>query len=193
MKKIFLFVLIILLIEKNTAQAQTQINQKVENFSALNLVDNKMINLNDYTKEQILVLIFTSANCPYSKFYQTRIEKLAEKYIQSPVKFVFILPETAQETQEEATKNAKNAKIPYLFDKGQVLTKRFSASKTPEVFVLQQVSAFFFIKYFGAIDDNAQSAEDVNNPYLSNAIQNLLDKKNIDIANQKPTGCIIKK
>ncbi|TAE46883.1 MAG: hypothetical protein EAZ06_06090 [Cytophagales bacterium] len=193
MKKIFLFVLIILLIEKNTAQAQTQINQKVENFTVLNLVDNKMINLNDYSKEQVLVLIFTSANCPYSKFYQTRIEKLAEKYIQSPVKFVFIVPETAQETQEEATKNAKNAKIPYLFDKGQVLTKRFSASKTPEVFVLQQVSAFFFIKYFGAIDDNAQSAEDVNNPYLSNAIQNLLDKKNVDISNQKPTGCIIKK
>jgi thiol-disulfide isomerase/thioredoxin len=193
MKNYLFLAFLMFLIVQNITFSQTQINQKVENFTLLNLNDGSNINLNDYAKEQILILVFTSINCPYSKFYQNRIEKLVEKYKNNPVKFLFVVPESSQESAEQVKSTLKNSKNIYLYDKGQNLTNKLGATKTPEVFVLQQNVGFFFIKYFGAIDDNPQSEQDVTNTYLVNAIENLLAKKNIELVNQKPTGCMIKK
>jgi thiol-disulfide isomerase/thioredoxin len=177
------------------AMAQTQINAKVEGFTLTNLLDNKPLSLNGLSETSLVVLVFTSAHCPYSKSYQTRLLKLAQKAEseKQAVKFIFINPETTQDTPEMMQENAKVYNLPYLLDKNQEVTAKLGAIKTPEVFVLEQSSGQFFLKYHGAIDDNPQVAEDVSQKYLEMAIQSLLNKQNLEITNSKPTGCMIKK
>jgi thiol-disulfide isomerase/thioredoxin len=177
------------------AIAQAQINDKVENFTLINLLDNKPLSLNGLSEASVVVLLFTSAHCPYSKSYQTRVIKLAQKAEseKQAVKFILINPETAQDTPEMMQENAKVYNLPYLLDKNQEVTAKLGAIKTPEVFVLEQSSGQFFLKYHGAIDDNPQVAEDVSQKYLEIAIQGLLNKQNLEITNSKPTGCMIKK
>ncbi len=169
----------------------TQVNQKVENFTLVNAQDEKNVSLNDYLSQSLVVLVITSASCPYSNSYKERIANLVKKYDKS-AKFLFINPESTQD-MPKMQEVAKTYNAPYLVDKSQTVSTLLQASKTPEVFVLQANVGSFFLKYHGAIDDNPQVAEDVTKKYLEDAIQNLLNKKNIDMNYYKPTGCMIKK
>jgi hypothetical protein len=66
------------------------------------------------------------------------------------------------------------------------------ATRTPEVFVLQPVQNQFKVIYRGAIDDNPQSASDVNHAYLKNTLLNLLNNNKIELNQTRPVGCLIK-
>ncbi len=168
---------------------------KVENFTLTNLLDNKPLTLNELGQVEVVVLIFTSAYCPYSKSYQTRVLKLAKKIEteQKSVKLLLINPENPQDTPEMMQENAKVYNLPYLLDKNQTVTAQLGAVKTPEAFVLQAENGQFFLKYHGAIDDNPQVAEEVSENYLEKTIYELLAKQNLGISYNKPTGCMIKK
>jgi thiol-disulfide isomerase/thioredoxin len=171
-----------------------QVNNKVENFTLLNLLDNSQTSLADFANYNCVVVIFVNNYCPYSKSYKTRIKSLIQKYgsNEASVKFLLINPEKEQDTEDDMKASAKEYGIPYLLDKGQVVTDKFQASKTPEAFVLQQNLGHFVIKYHGAIDDSPQLADDVKENYVGNAVEAVLQKKNPPITTQKPTGCMIK-
>jgi hypothetical protein len=82
--------------------------------------------------------------------------------------------------------------VPYLLDKDQVELKTFSARKTPECFVLQSTGLKFNVVYRGAIDDSPQSAADVREAYLREAIEKVLAGKPIEVFEQRPPGCSIR-
>lgn len=173
--------------------SQAQVNDKVSNFTLKNLVDNTDFSLNTYSDATCIVIIFVSDYCPYSKSYKGRIKDIVEKFsTNEKVKFLLINPENSRDKIEKLKTVAKASPIPYLFDKGQKVTKMFVATKTPEAFVLQKNLENFIIKYHGAIDDNPQMAEEVNKTYLRDAIGACLKKASLSIANHKPTGCTIK-
>jgi hypothetical protein len=46
--------------------------------------------------------------------------------------------------------------------------------------------------YTGAIDDNAKAAEEVEQPFLKNAIKNLVSSNEINPKTTKALGCTIK-
>lgn len=174
---------------------QAQINQKIEDFSLPNIKDGKNLSLSQFKENKIVVIVFMSAYCPYSKSYQMRLNKLVQKFEneQKSVKFLLINPENAQETEEMLKEAAQNYTVPYLWDKGQVITLQLQATKTPEAFILHQNLGQFFLKYHGAIDDNPQVPEEVTQMYLEQSINKLLETNNLEISNIKPTGCLIKK
>ncbi len=183
---VFLFFLIIF--SKNI---NAQVNQKVENFTLLNVQDDKNVSLNDFLPQSLVVIIVTSASCPYSNSYKDRLINLVKKY-EKNAKFLFLNPENTQDATK-LQETAKTYQSTYLLDKDQKITTLLQATKTPEVFVLQANVGSFFLKYHGAIDDNPQVAEDVTKKYLEDALQNLINKKNIEVNYYKPTGCMIKK
>lgn len=191
--KVFKFVFLALLLI--AYQSQAQINQKIEDFNLTNLQDGKSISLSQFKENKIVVIVFMSAYCPYSKSYQVRLNKLVQKLEseQKSVRFILINPENAQETEEMLKETAQNYKVPYLWDKGQVVTGQLQATKTPEAFILHQNLGQFFLKYHGAIDDNPQVPEEVSQMYLEQSIYKLLETNNLEISNIKPTGCLIKK
>jgi peroxiredoxin len=88
----------------------------------------------------------------------------------------------------------KGYRFPYLADKEHRVAGMLGATKTPEAFVLQNNGGgTFVLKYRGAIDDNPQVAQEVTVNYLHDAIAATLNRRNLSVAEKRPTGCMIKR
>lgn len=169
--------------------------QVVQNFSLTNVIDEKVISLESYSSYAGVVIIFTSNNCPYDGYYLNRIKTLAQTYQN---KLPLLLVNAHQDDNESVDYMKKYAEqsilpMPYLADKEQKVLAILSPRKSPECFLLQQKGGKFSIVFRGAIDDNAQSPEDVNEFYLKDAMEKLLAKQKIEVPNVRPVGCSIQK
>ena len=105
------------------------------------------------------------------------------------------MAEAMKSVSEENMQNflsQNNMKIPYISDKDRTIAKSFGARRTPEAFVLQFDAGQAQIRYKGAIDDNAQSAGDVNHSFLNDAVRNLLSNKEVETKSTRANGCLIK-
>ncbi|MBK7653716.1 MAG: hypothetical protein IPJ20_27545 [Flammeovirgaceae bacterium] len=69
----------------------------------------------------------------------------------------------------------------------------FGARKTPEVFLLSMAGGKFTVVYSGAIDDNPQTASDVKQTFLKDAIEKLLAGQKVDVAVERVAGCTIRR
>lgn len=173
-----------------TASAQT-----VQNFKLSNAIDGKEVNLNSYSSHAGVVVIFTSNNCPFDQYYLDRIRLLANTY-SSKVPVLLINSHTDKNESVEAMKNYArqcNLTIPYLADKDQSVMSQFLARKSPEALLLKNSSGKFSVVYRGAIDDNAQTASEVRDTYLKDAIDKMLAGQKIEVADVRPVGCSIRK
>ena len=88
---------------------------------------------------------------------------------------------------KHAKKNDYN--FPYAQDQKSILARAFGATKTPHIYLFDENN---ILVYRGAIDDNARNANKVDEPYLANAIDQLLDGKPIKKPISKAIGCSIK-
>ncbi|MDZ7715416.1 MAG: hypothetical protein U5J95_04305 [Balneolaceae bacterium] len=73
--------------------------------------------------------------------------------------------------------------------KNSKLAEVFGATRTPHIFLF---NSDMELVYRGAIDDNARSAEDVENHYLMDAIKALGAGEEIATKTSKSLGCTIK-
>lgn len=74
----------------------------------------------------------------------------------------------------------------------QIIAKQFSAKHTPQAFIIwKNKLGKYTIKYQGAIDDNAGEPEKVTKHFLSDAMDELLLKKQISIPKSESFGCRI--
>ena len=172
--------------------------QIISDFTLQNVSDESTISLSSYSDSKGVVVIFTSNNCPYSKLYENRILELYRAYSGSGLSFILInsnSPQISPEDQMPKMKSKATKKsypFPYLADKDQKVSKAFSARKNPEAFLLKPNGSQYHIVYRGSIDDNPQNDRDVQNAYLVNAIERLLQNKPIQMDNSRPVGCMIK-
>jgi len=156
-------------------------------------MDGKTISLEDFTSSPGVVIIFTSINCPYDGYYLNRIKELAETYgTKTPV---LLINSNTEESIDQMKSYAERSRlsIPYLADKEQKVLANLNPGKSPECFLLQNAGGKFTVVYRGAIDDNAQTASEVNHFYLNEAIDKLLAKQIIETPNVRPVGCSIRK
>lgn len=186
MKKIFTF---FILVVSNFAVAQ----QPVQDFTLQNVRDGKPVSLSNYAQVKAVVLVFTSHECPFDNYYKDRIKEYSNAYA-GRVQFIFINSNTeAEENAEQMAIHYTDFSIPYLSDKDQVVMNSLGAKKTPEVFLLTQTNGKFAIVYNGAIDDNPQSAKEVRNHFLKNAIESVVGGANPAVASERASGCTIRK
>ena len=196
MKHLTAFLTFLLLSGSVLAQGY-QLGQKVANFT-LKDANGKNVSLSDFAGSKTVVLVFTNNLCPYSKLYENRLLSLNNTYQNRNVKFVFINPAIGVEDGETVADMAqkvkeRNISFPYLADEGQKISQQFGATKTPEVFVLHGSGKDFVLKYKGAIDDNPQLESGVKDNYLRNAIEAVLNDRNVQAFDKRATGCLIKK
>ena len=171
-------------------------SRTIKDFSLKN-VNNKNISLSSYKNAKGFMVIFTCNKCPMAKFYSERLNKLNTQY---KSKGVYVLAIDAMDTlayKEESfdlmQKKSKNDKLnfPYLQDKLQVVAKQFNATHTPQAFIIwKNNSGSYDIKYEGAIDDNAGDASNAK-PFLSEAVNELLQNKSVTNAKTESFGCRI--
>lgn len=188
-------VFLLMLIFSLGVQAQ---NRRIENFSLPDARNGRDVSLNDFQQRKVLVVLFTSNHCPYSRLYEERFTALVKEYAGKDVAFIIINPndprESKDDSREEMETKARSwgIDVPYLADENQQIARMFGASKTPEVFVLSNRSNRFSIVYSGAIDDNPQVARDVNQYYAKQAIDAVLQDKIVNTPHKRPVGCMIK-
>jgi peroxiredoxin len=174
-----------------------EVGNKAIDFKLKN-VDNKMVSLADYKDAKGFIVVFTCNHCPFSKKYEDRINALDKKYSKKGYPVIAINPNDEvshpEDSFEKMQERAKEKKFtfPYLRDESQEIATAYGAAKTPHVYVLQKSGSDYLVKYIGAIDDNSDSAKDVKEKYVENAVDNLLAGKEVNPSTTKAIGCGIK-
>jgi len=161
-------------------------------------IDGNMVSMADYNEAKGFIVIFTCNTCPYAVLYEDRIVALDEKYASKGYPVIAIMPndtdimpgDSMEAMKSRAT--TKGFSFPYLMDKGQKIYPQYGATKTPHVYVLQKTKKGNEVKYIGAIDDNYKDPALVNTKYVENAVDALLDGKEINETKTRAIGCSIK-
>ncbi len=196
-QKLFLSVLIGLISVSAGFAGGYNVGDMAGNFSLKN-VDGKMVSLGDYKDAKGFIVVFTCNHCPYAKLYEQRIIDLHKKYAAEGYPVIAINPndpvKQPDDSYENMIKRSKEKAYPfvYLFDETQKTAKSYGATRTPHVYLLNKVQDKYQVAYIGAIDDNPQSADDVENKYVENAIAALKKGKKVAISSTKAIGCTIK-
>jgi len=165
-----------------------------ENLDLLN-IDEKKISLNDIKGDKGTLVIFSSNTCPWVIRWEGRYVKLAEKYTSQGIGMVAINSNSARFNESESLEkmkehsNEKNYNFLYVQDKDSRLAKLFGATKTPHIYLFNSNDE---LVYKGAIDDNARNPDKVNESYLFNAIDEMLNGEIIKKPISKALGCSIK-
>jgi len=171
-----------------------KIGDTAADFSLKN-IDGKMVSLADYKDANGFIVIFTCNHCPYAVMYEDRINDLNTKYAKQGYPVIAINPNDPELKPADSFENMivrakeKNFEFPYLLDAGQKVYPQYGATKTPHVFLLDNKRV---VQYIGSIDDNARSAEGVEETFLEDAIISLQMGEEVNPKVTKAVGCSIK-
>jgi len=173
------------------------IGDNAEDFS-LKSTDGKEVSLASYPDAKGYIVVFTCNTCPYAKMYEQRIIDLNNKYEKKGFPVIAINPndvnrkpgDSMAKMKERAKE--KNYSFPYVRDDAQEVTKRFGATKTPHVYLLNSKANDYRVEYIGAIDNNPRDASGVTKRYVEDAIHALLAGKKPTNREEPAIGCTIK-
>ncbi|SNZ01979.1 thioredoxin family protein [Flagellimonas pacifica] len=166
-------------------------------FSLRN-IDGSTVSLSDYKTAKGFLIIFTCNTCPYSVAYEDRINALDAKYKKLGVPVIAINPNNPTKKPGDSFAKMKvraaekGFTFPYLLDEGQEVFPQYGATRTPHVFLLEKMAKGNVVQYIGAIDDNYQDASRVEEKYVENAVNAMLEGKEIKVSTTRAIGCSIK-
>ncbi|MFT3935779.1 MAG: redoxin family protein [Chitinophagaceae bacterium] len=168
-------------------------------------VDGKKYTLASFKNARLLVVVFTCNHCPTAQAYEERIMKLASDYKDKGVALVAIMPndptsitlseldytDMGDSFEEMKTRAArKKFNYPYLFDGAtEEASKKYGPIATPHVFIFDKERK---LRYSGRIDDVEKPSKTPNTMDTRNAIEALLNNKEVPVATTKVFGCSIK-
>ena len=180
------------------------IGSKAPAFS-LKGVDGKTYTLASFSKYKILVIIFTCNHCPTAQAYEDRIIQLTNDYRPKNVGVVAINPNDPSairldelgytdmsDTYAEMKLRAARKKFnfPYLYDGAtQSTAKAYGPVATPHAFIFDSERR---LRYQGRIDDVEKPTKTPNSFDTRNAIDELLQNKDVAVKTTKVFGCSIK-
>ncbi len=156
--------------------------------------DSKKYSLNSFADKKALVIVFSCNHCPYVQAYEDRIIEIQKNYAKD-VQVIAISSNEDENYPEDSFENMKaraqmkKFNFPYLHDETQNIAKAYGATHTPEIFLFDKERKMVF---HGKIDDNWQEPQNVKSKYLRNAIDDLLNGKQISVPETFTIGCTIK-
>lgn len=197
MKTMFSMVLLAILFAGAPIAPGYEAGDEATDFKLKNY-DGRMVSMADFKDAKGYIVIFNCNTCPYSKAYDDRIIALNKKYASKGFPVLTINPNdpgvSPGDSFEEMKNLAKRKKydFPYLVDETQEVARAYGATNTPHVFVLNRENNSLKVEYIGAIDDNSKNASAVSQRYVEDAVDALIEKKNVSTTKTKAIGCTIK-
>ena len=198
MKKVILLLVVFTGIATTvSAQQGLEVGDKAIDFNLLN-VDGEYVSLEDYQDKKGVVVIFTCNHCPYAQAWEQRIIDLHQDYAGKGYPVVAINPNdsnvVAADSYSAMQQRAeeKNYPFPYLLDAKQNIFPAYGATKTPHVYLLENMNNEFIVRYIGAVDNNYKAADKVTETYLADAIDALIEGEKPEPESTKAIGCSIK-
>jgi len=167
-------------------------------------VDGREYGIADFAEANILVIVFTANHCPTAQAYEGRLIQLVTDYKNKGVAVVAISPndplavrldelgytdlgDSLEEMKIRAAERKFN--FPYLYDgKTQEVSRAYGPVSTPHVFVFDKERK---LQYTGAVD-NSEDPSKIKKSFARDAIEALLEGREITIKKMKTFGCSIK-
>jgi peroxiredoxin len=188
--------IVLILLALFSISATSGSDKSVSDFTLRN-VDGKNVSLKDYPKAKGFIIVFTCNHCPFAKLYPPRLNELNTKYKQLGVPLLAISSTDIDVYESDSYPNmvakakAEKFNFPYLHDITQAVAKDFNAQKTPHAFVIWKDQDKWLVKYNGAIDDNGAEPDKVTQHYVVDAVDALLNGKEVKVKETKSIGCQI--
>ncbi len=141
---------------------------------------------------RLTVVAFLGNDCPLAKLYAPKLSDLAGRYADRGVRVIGI-NSNRQDTPKEIAENVAELGIrfPIVKDVGQQLLEKFEATRTPEIFLLDQTLT---VRYHGRVDDQYQPGVARPEPTrrdLEVAIEELLEGQTVSVPETSFFGCLI--
>ena len=140
------------------------------------------------------VVVFTCNHCPYAIAWHDRLMQVARDYSERGVRFFAInandaerYPADSYEAMQRRTRD-EEWPMPYLHDETQEVARAYGAKTTPDVFVLDSELG---VRYRGAPDAD-YSDPGQNAAWLRDALDDLLEGREVRLAETEPIGCSVK-
>lgn len=152
--------------------------------------------LNTYSKSNGLMVIFSSNTCPFVIAWEDRYPELASYCQENNIGFVLLNSNEARREGEaslsEMNKHAQEMKydFPYVIDHKSEIANAFGAKATPQVYLFNGAGNLI---YRGAIDDNHKDPTAVKHTYAMDALNHLIQGKDISPETTNALGCSIKR
>ena len=144
---------------------------------------------------QAVGVVFICNHCPYVKLYLERLKHIQAEFAERGFTLIGINPNDASQFPADSFDKMKDFVIehalnfPYLRDETQDVAHSFGAKKTPHVFLLNHEGV---LCYSGAVDDNPNQPDAVQQPYLQDAIAQILSGAPVKPTATDPVGCSVK-
>ncbi|MBN2317328.1 MAG: redoxin domain-containing protein [Sedimentisphaerales bacterium] len=201
------FIVVVLLVASigwSAEQIETLgIGSKAPDFN-LPGVDGRRYTLGDFSRADVLVIIFTCNHCPTAQAYEERIKQLAADYRDKSVALLAISPNDPQAVRldelgytdmsdsfEEMKIRAEDMayNFPYLYDgDDQKVSRAYGPQRTPHVFIFDKQRV---LRYEGRVDDS-EKPQRVKVRDARRAIDALLAGRDIPQTQTRTIGCSIK-
>lgn len=184
------------------APVRAQSDERLAIGASLPMADRAMpsaegssVALSELQRENGLVVLFWCNTCPWVDRWEDRVLEIARSYQSRGVGFAAINPnDPVAYPDDDLSRMAERAAqadypFPYLRDEGSRVARTFGASRTPEVFVFGPDGT---LVYGGAVDDSPRGASGVEQPYLRQVLDALVQGESVPVRTTKAFGCTIK-
>jgi len=168
-------------------------------------IDGKNYTLRSFKDAKVLVIAFICNHCPTSQAYEERLIQLTNDYADKGVKLVAINPNNpgslrydelgwsdVGDSFEDMKIRAreKHFNFPYLYDgETEIASKQYGPVSTPHIFIFDKDR---ILRYCGRVDDMENPHKTSHSSDARNAIDALLNNKEVPVAITKVFGCSIK-
>lgn len=159
-------------------------------------ISGRNLSLNEVKGDNGLLVIFSCNTCPWVIKWEDRYPLVQELATVNDIGIILLNPNEDYRDKgdgmEDMILHAEKAgyNLPYVLDKNHRVADAFGASRTPQVYLFNAEDKLIYV---GAIDDNANSAADVEEFYVEDAIEQLSAGQAITRSSTKSIGCTIKR
>jgi peroxiredoxin len=168
-------------------------------------IDGKTYMLASFKNARVLVIAFICNHCPTSQAYEERLIQLTDDYANKGVQVVAINPNNPGSLRYDELgwsdvgdsfddmkirAKEKHFNFPYLYDgETETAAKQYGPVSTPHVFIFDKDR---ILRYKGRFDDMENPHKTPHSQDARNAIDALLNNKEVPVTVTKVFGCSIK-
>lgn len=145
--------------------------------------------------DSITVYIFLLETCPICQSITIEMKNVYAKYHTKGITFVgvFSSPDLSDKNTIEKFRKKYNLPFELKSDENRMLMKQFSATVTPQVFVVRHADST--VLYKGRIDNSFEALgkrrQVITEHYLDKTLENILNNQPINPTETQPVGCFI--
>ncbi|MCK3683303.1 thioredoxin family protein [Maribellus sp. YY47] len=199
MKKLMVFVMVLVVFSSYAGNNPGKLSigdKAVLTDVKMTDVSGAKVSLSDVKKENGLLVLFSCNTCPFVMKWEGRYNDIKAWADKNKVGMIVLNSNHQKRDGEDSMKAMKEKaekqgyQFYYVVDDDSQVANAFGGQTTPHAFLFD---GDFELAYKGAIDDNYDSADDVKQAYVKDAMSSLSSGKEIAVSETKPVGCGIKR